>query len=139
MMISARNQMDVTVTEIDRGVVNSLVTLQSAKGLELMASVTNRAVETMHLQPGERVVAFFKASHVLVATGWAMQLSARNRLTGKVEAVQFGAVNAEVVIRLADGDPVTSVITNQAARDLAVETGSDVTAIIKASDVMIAK
>ena len=67
-----------------------------------------------------------------------MKLSARNQLNGSVERIEHGAVNSTVKIRLAGGDLVTSSITKEAAEDLALETGSSVIVVIKASDVMVA-
>ena len=139
MMISARNQIDVSVEEVHKGVVNSHVVLKTAQGTEMIASITNGAVEAMGLRPGEKVVAFFKASHVLIATGWAMTLSARNKLGGTITTLERGAVNAEVALRLPGGDILTAIITNEAAQDLALKEGDEVVAIIKATDVMIAK
>jgi molybdopterin-binding protein len=66
-----------------------------------------------------------------------MKISARNVLKGKVVKFTKGAVNAEVVIELAGGAQVTSIITLESATSLGVAKGKDVYAIIKASDVMV--
>jgi molybdopterin-binding protein len=66
-----------------------------------------------------------------------MKISARNILKGKVIKFTKGAVNAEVVIELAGGAQVTSIITLESATSLALAKGKDVYAIIKASDVMV--
>jgi len=67
-----------------------------------------------------------------------MKLSARNALSGRVEAIKKGAVATTVKITIG-GDHITSIITNEAAEDLALAVGDNVTAIIKASDVIIGK
>ena len=66
-----------------------------------------------------------------------MKISARNILKGKVVKFTKGAINAEVVIELAGGAQVTSIITLESATSLALAKGKDVYAIIKASDVMV--
>jgi molybdate transport system regulatory protein len=66
-----------------------------------------------------------------------MKLSARNRLKGKITAVQEGAVNGVVVIDLG-GQLVKSDITMEAIRELGLKAGQEACAIIKASNVMIA-
>lgn len=68
----------------------------------------------------------------------AMQTSARNQLLGTVTEVTRGAVNAEVAIELAGGDSLTAVITVASADNLGLETGLSVTALIKASWMIIA-
>lgn len=68
-----------------------------------------------------------------------MKLSARNALKGKIEYLQKGAVTTTVKIAVGDGNHITSSITNEAAEDLALKVGDEVTAIIKSSDVIIGK
>lgn len=66
-----------------------------------------------------------------------MKLSARNVLKGKVKKVVAGAVNSEVVIELPGGAEMTSIITKASAENLNLKEGSEVYAIVKASNVMI--
>lgn len=66
-----------------------------------------------------------------------MKLSARNVLKGKVKKVVMGAVNSEIVIELPGGAEMTSIITKASAENLKLKEGSEVYAIIKASNVMI--
>jgi molybdopterin-binding protein len=68
-----------------------------------------------------------------------MKLSARNSLPGRVVAVTKGATTANVKIEIAPGLIVTSSVTNEAIDDLALKVGDEVSAVIKPSDVMIAK
>lgn len=67
-----------------------------------------------------------------------MKLSARNVLEGTVTRVTPGAVNSEVVIRLAGGAEIVSIITKQSTERLELAEGKRVYAVIKASNVMIA-
>ena len=67
-----------------------------------------------------------------------MKLSARNVLKGKVKSVNPGAVNSEVIVELAGGTEVVSIITKTSAEQLKLSPGSPVYAVIKASNVMIA-
>jgi len=67
------------------------------------------------------------------------KLSARNQLKGKVVEVKKGQTTAHVRIDIGGGVIVTSSITNEAADDLALAKGDDVLAVVKASDVMVAK
>ena len=67
-----------------------------------------------------------------------MKISARNQLKGKVKKITLGAVNAEVILELADGTEVVSIITKESAESLGLQVGKDAYAVIKASNVMIA-
>jgi molybdopterin-binding protein len=68
-----------------------------------------------------------------------MKLSARNQIKGKVVEVRKGTTTAHVRIDIGNGVIITSSITNEAVDDLGLATGDDATAVIKASDVMVAK
>ena len=67
-----------------------------------------------------------------------MKISARNILKGKVKSVEQGAVNSEVVIQLAGGQEIVSIITKTSAESLELSVGKEAYAVIKASEVMIA-
>jgi molybdopterin-binding protein len=67
-----------------------------------------------------------------------MRLSARNQLAGTVVSVTKGIVTAKVVVRLAAGDEIVSVITVDSVKALRLKKGSKVKAIVKSTEVMIA-
>ena len=66
-----------------------------------------------------------------------MKISARNVLKGKVKAVTPGSVNTEVVVELPGGLEVVSIVTRSSAERLGLVRGKEVSAVIKASDVML--
>ena len=66
-----------------------------------------------------------------------MKISARNQLAGKVTSVNEGAAIANVVIDV-NGQRLVASITVEAARELGLREGAEVTAIVKASDVILA-
>ncbi len=66
-----------------------------------------------------------------------MKISARNVLTGKIVEVKKGATTAHVRIDLG-GSVVTASITNEAVDELKLAPGMTASAVIKASDVMVA-
>jgi len=65
-------------------------------------------------------------------------LSARNQLKGTIKSVKLGNVMAEVVLSVA-GVEVVSVITRGSAERLGLKVGDTATAVIKSTEVMIAK
>lgn len=67
-----------------------------------------------------------------------MKLSARNVLKGRVVALTPGAVNVEVVIEVAPGVQVVSIITKSSAENLGLSVGKEAYAVVKASSVMVA-
>lgn len=67
------------------------------------------------------------------------KLSARNKLKARVVEVRKGPVTSQVRMRLVSASTLTSVITNDAVEDLALAEGDDVEAIVKSTDVLVAK
>ena len=65
-------------------------------------------------------------------------LSARNRLSGFVEEVRIDGLLAQVRLRVGD-QSLTAVITADAVRALKLRRGDDALAIVKSTEVMIAK
>ncbi len=68
-----------------------------------------------------------------------MKISARNQLKGKIVEVKKGQTTAHVRIDVGNGVVITSSITNEAVDDLGLKVGDAALAVIKASDVMVAK
>lgn len=66
-----------------------------------------------------------------------MKISARNVLKGTIVDVVEGATTAHVKIQVGDAI-VTASITNDAVKDLGLKKGMTASAVIKASDVLVA-
>ena len=67
-----------------------------------------------------------------------MQISARNKLQGTVTSIKLGGVMAEVVVRVGEHE-IVSVVTRTSAEELGLSEGDEVTAIIKSTEVMLAR
>lgn len=67
-----------------------------------------------------------------------MKISARNALKGKVLDIQKGQIVAKVKVDVG-GQTVSSIVSIEAVDDLGLKVGDDVSAVIKATEVMLAK
>jgi len=68
-----------------------------------------------------------------------MKLSCRNQITGKIASISKGPSTSTVKIDIGGGKTITSVITTDAAKDLKLKKGDAVTALVKATSIMIGK
>jgi len=68
-----------------------------------------------------------------------LKLSARNRLKGTVKSVEAGVITCAVKIAVKTPIVITAVITKEAVDDLALKVGDRVEAIVKSTEVLIAK
>ena len=66
-----------------------------------------------------------------------MQISACNQLKGTVRSVKLGTIMSEVTVDVG-GQEIVAAITRGSAEGLGLQEGSEVTVIIKATEVMIA-
>jgi molybdopterin-binding protein len=67
-----------------------------------------------------------------------MPISARNHLKGKITGLKLGDVMAHVTIKVGQ-NVIESVITRQSAEEMNLKKGDTVTAVVKATEVMVSK
>ena len=139
MKTSARNQWVGQVSAVRGGAVNDEVELTLPGGLRLTAIVTRESTAALALRTQMAVIALVKSSSVLLAVELgATRISADNRLPARVVAVTPGAVNAEVRLLADGGIDVVAVVPQSAVAELGLAPGAPVTALVKASDVILA-
>jgi molybdate transport system regulatory protein len=140
MQISARNRLAGKVLQCRTGAVNAEVEIDLGNNDRLVAIVTMDSLRELQLAAGVEVVALVKAPWIMLMTGNDdYQLSARNQLSGTVDSVEMGAVNAEVSLRLAGGTQLTAIVTREAVAELGLSAGASATALIKASHIILGR
>ena len=138
MKISARNVLPGTVAGITKGAVNSEIVLSLDGGETVVAVITNASVDRLGLQTGTEASAIIKASDVMVGKGLEnAKLSARNILAGKIAELNEGAVNSEVGVRLPGGTMLIASITKESVQALDLKQEDQVSAVVKASHVIV--
>jgi molybdate transport system regulatory protein len=138
MKISARNVLAGKIRSVNLGAVNAEVALNLEGGETIVAVITNASAESLGLKAGTAAYAVIKASEVMIGVGVdSSRISARNVLQGEVTKVDDGAVNSEVEVKLPGGTAIVASITKASVRSLELRPGSKVSAIVKASNVLI--
>lgn len=138
MKISARNVLEGKVQNITMGAVNAQVTLALTGGEHIVSIITNSSIDSLGLAEGKTAYAIVKANEVIVGKNVeGAKLSARNVLAGEVTSSHDGAVNSEVAIRLTGGTTVIASITKESVHALGLQKGDKVSAVVKASNVLI--
>lgn len=67
-----------------------------------------------------------------------MKISARNVIKGKVKSINRGGVNGEVILEVADGIEIVSIVTLGAIDELQLQVGQEAFAVFKASNTSVA-
>ena len=68
-----------------------------------------------------------------------MEISARNQFKGTVKNIITGGVMAEVTLDIGHGQEIVSVITRASAERLGLAVGVEATALMKSSEVLLAR
>jgi molybdate transport system regulatory protein len=136
MQISARNQIGGKIIEIKIGAVNGEIFIETKSKNIIVATITKESIESLDLKIGKDVIALFKANSVLISKDINIQISARNKLKGRIELISTGAVNSEIVASIGE-ESIVSNITLDGEKDLNLKVGDEILLIIKASNVMI--
>lgn len=145
MNLSARNQFKGTVTKLNTGDILSQVLVDIGCGNSMSSVITTTSVKEFGIKIGSKVKTVVKSSDVMVMTDNGdnnksssdMKLSARNQFKGTVIKIKLGDVNSQLLIDTGCGNLVSSVITTDSVRELGINIGSRVIAVIKATVVMI--
>ncbi|MBI5575604.1 MAG: TOBE domain-containing protein [Deltaproteobacteria bacterium] len=136
--VSARNTFLGKVAGIKKGAVSTEVTLSLKGGDTVVAVITKESAESLGLRKGADAYGIIKASSVLLGKDLhEAKISARNLLCGTVETLAEGPVNEEVTVKLSGGNILTSIITRESAKKLALKHGDHVCAVVKASSVIL--
>jgi molybdate transport system regulatory protein len=137
--VSARNQISGRIADIQPGTAMTIVTI-SANGNTIVSAITNQAAQDLGLKKNDAVVALVKSTEAMIAKGdvGAMKISARNKVSGRVDEVKKGAAMGSVTVNAGQWK-ITAAITRQAIEELQLIPGDEVTAFFKATEVMLQK
>lgn len=138
MKTSARNMFVGQISSIRDGGILSEVEVTTASGLKVVSVITKESFQNLGLAMGMTVIATVKAPWVVLVKEDSMfKTSARNKFCGKISAVNTGQIAAEVVVDLADGTKITSLITDESVHKLDLKVGDDICAMVKAFSVIL--
>ncbi len=138
MKTSARNVFEGKIASINLGAINDEITVALPCGQQVVATVTKASTKKLGLTEGREVIVLIKASFVILLDDIdGYLLSTRNVFPGTVTKVVRGQVAVEVDLMTKEGLELTSTITVPSADKLALKEGSAVTAVVKATTVVL--
>lgn len=138
MRISARNILAGKIDNVMPGAVNTEVDLTLEGGEKIASIITAASAVSLGLKPGGSAFVIVKANEVIIGKDIdSTRISARNLISGKVSRIEAGAVNCEVSVTLSGGSTLVAMITKSSVDSLHLAVGDSVSAIIKASNVII--
>ena len=138
MQISARNQIQAEVVSVEAQDVNAKIVLKLKSGQKFVSVITKEAVEDLHIEENQTVIAIFKSSAVLISH-LRDEKCEENGVEGIVSKIEKDTQNAKVQVDIGNHDTIVSVIPVESLEKMELNEGSSVKAMIKANDIMIGK
>ena len=138
LQISARNQIRTEVVSVESKDVKAKIRLRFKGGQEISSIITKEAVEGLHLEQNQTVVAIIKSSAVLLTKTKDKNCN-ENRLKGIVSNIDNDRKSAKVAVDIGHHDTITSIMPTDVLEKMQLAEGSSVSAVIKANDIMIGK
>jgi molybdate transport system regulatory protein len=134
------NLFDQPLVSTQAGGVKGGVASLTPRGEAVVLAFRAVEVELSHLAEAlDRRLSELPESLNSLLWGLGMKTSARNALRGVVERVKEGAVNAEVILKIAEDVEIVAVITRESASELGLKPGRAAIALIKSSFVILAR
>ncbi|NER12862.1 tobe domain protein [Leptobacterium flavescens] len=108
------------------------------EGITLSAIVIDTPQTAAYLTPGSKIQLIFKETEVIIGKGKENHISLQNKLPGTIGFIEKGDLLSRLVVDTEAGK-ITSIITTNAVNQLGLETGSEVTAMIKTNEIMLSE
>jgi molybdate transport system regulatory protein len=135
---SARNAFYGKIAKIRRGDVQTIVEVLSISGYRISAAITTHSLARLGLKAGTLVVAEVKAPWVMLYRGdQEPKSTAENIFRGTVSRIISGKITTEIVVRIADGTELCSIITAASKQALAIKENDTLWAAFNAFAVVL--
>lgn len=129
---SARNQLFGTITKIEAGKINSLLTIYIDDSLHVKASITNESAKELGIKVDKKVYALIKAPWVKISTK-----QSDNSLEGTILSIKKEEELVEVLLKINNKLTITSIMDSSEFESLHVEQNKSAFASFRPSDTII--
>lgn len=115
----------------------SIVSVAIDEKLTLKSVIIDTQETAPYLKVGTAVKTLFKETEVIISLDQNLAISLQNRIAGTISEIEKGALLSRIVIDTENGSLV-SIISTQAAENLKLTKGLNVTAMIKLNEIILA-
>ena len=113
MQISARNQIKCNIEHIDKGKINSFISISLKSRYEIISNITNSSLHSLKLKSNDDVVILFKSSSVILSKESAFKLSIKNKLQGRVIKILTEEADSEIILDIGEDIIVAAISTEE--------------------------
>lgn len=135
--MNLKNRLSAEIISIKKGKLNAHIALKW-QNIPISVVITSTSVDELALSESDNVDVLFKASDVILAKGLTGSISARNILPGKIREIKRGFPLAVVILDLL-GQELSAELTTSSVDEMKLSPGDEVEAVIKSSELILAK
>jgi len=135
LQLSARNQIQAKVISIAPHNLNAMITLELKSGQRITSTITQEAVQNMHIEEGDILTALFKSSAVEISGNQ----NDEHCLVGTISTIQRNEENIKISVDIGAYDKIISVKPSHILEHIHFIEGNKVYIQIKDHDVMLGK
>jgi molybdate transport system regulatory protein len=128
MLRSLEKRLGYPVVQRTRGGTNRGGTKLTVDGEKLLARYNHLSAVIQHFLDNDELSEMID-----------MKISARNQIKGQIEDIAMDGITAKITIKVTEPTLITSVITRESVEKLELKKGDAIQAIIKSTEVMVAK
>jgi molybdopterin-binding protein len=129
------NRLNGIISNIEHNDSISLVDV-SVESIVLSATLLETPSSASYLRIGAPVTLLFKETEVSLAKNLQGQLSLRNRIPANLLSIELGAILSAVTLQCFE-NKLVSVITTRAVKQLNLNAGDMVEALVKANEIAL--
>ncbi len=136
---SARNSFFGKVESIDRGDIQTRITLKTFDGFTITTIITNHSLDRLGLSEGKLITAEVKAPSVILlhGGGTASSCSAENKLKGKLTRITRGEINTECIVTVSETTEVCAVVSSAENQSISLREGEEIWAMFNCFSVVL--
>lgn len=134
---SARNQLFGKVVKIDKGSLNSRVSLELDGGEVLEAIITSSSIKSLDLTIGIELYALFKSNAVQLSSQFDTESNVSNRFKGVIHRISQGDTHTEIVIKIGGKNTIVSTLKRETFDSAKLEEGSEVVAFCDPDSILL--
>lgn len=137
MRVSARNQIAGKVIKIQKGVIDSFVSLELQGGDVLSVLVTNDSLKALDIKLESVFFALFKACSVSVKKGAVCKKNEQNCFIGSIERINKTEQTSEIIVALNAKNTICASLTTANLEKLELKEGLEVSLRCDAKNIIL--
>ena len=132
--------MNILKGTIEKLTISGSLTLIGIKvdAIDMSAIVIDTPKTAPYLKIGNTITVVFKETEVIIGKGNTDEISLRNKFKGTIEILESKELLSKLTINTNVGK-ISSIITTNAVKQLKLELGTTVTAMVKTNEILISE